>query len=236
MKDLANRIVAVTGRTGEPDAGRRSLVRMGLAGIAGTAAAGLAACGSTRDATSRMVRDAGVDTSTQWRHLLRNGEGLNNFRRLGDANWTRDADTITATQGGTEPSYLVSYDSFENFELHVEFWVSDDANTGVFLRCQQPQNVSSQTAYEVNVFDQRPDPSFGTGAIVDVARASTPQKAGGRWNTLDIKANGPQLAVELNGQPTAQGSDRRFLSGPIALQWGKGQVRFRAVAIRRLQG
>jgi hypothetical protein len=33
--------------------------------------------------------------------------------------------------------------------------------------------VNSTSAYEVNIFDTRRDPSFGTGAIVDVAKAAT---------------------------------------------------------------
>lgn len=65
----------------------------------------------------------------------------------------------------------------------------DDANSGTFLRCQDPARITGENCYESNIFDQRPDPSYGTGAIVKVAKAPDPMlKAGGKWNTYEITA------------------------------------------------
>ena len=47
-------------------------------------------------------------------------------------------------------------------------------------------------------------------------------------------AKGPQLIVRLNGTLTAQAEDAKFTSGPIALQYAAGTVRFRRVQIRKL--
>ena len=55
-------------------------------------------------------------------------------------------------------SYLVSKQSFKDFELRAEFWVSDDANSGIYFRCTDPAQISGKTAYEANIFDTRPDP------------------------------------------------------------------------------
>jgi hypothetical protein len=52
----------------------------------------------------------------------------------------------------------------------------------------------------VNVFDQRPGPTYGTGAIINVAKAAVALKAEGKWNTYDIIAKGPKFTVALNGQ------------------------------------
>jgi hypothetical protein len=52
----------------------------------------------------------------------------------------------------------------------------------------------------VNIFDKRPDPTYGTGAIVDVAKVDPMPKAGGKWNTYEITAKGSQLTVVLNGR------------------------------------
>jgi len=54
----------------------------------------------------------------------------------------------------------------------------------------------------VNIYDKRPEPSYGTGAIVDVAKVSPMPKAGGQWNVYEITAKGPQLIVTLNGNRT----------------------------------
>jgi hypothetical protein len=58
--------------------------------------------------------------------------------------------------------------------------------------------------------------------------------AGGKWNTYEITLKGPQLTVRLNGTVTAQAEDSKLTSGPIALQYMAGTVRFRRVQIRRL--
>ncbi len=45
---------------------------------------------------------------------------------------------------------------------------------------------------------------------------------------------GPQLTVRLNGTVTSKAEDSKLTSGPIALQYMAGTVRFRRVQIRRL--
>jgi hypothetical protein len=64
------------------------------------------------------------------------------------------------------------------------------------------KQITATNAYEVNIFDTRPDPSYGTGAIVNVAKVDPMPKAGGKWNTFEITAKGPQLTVVLNGTQT----------------------------------
>ena len=74
--------------------------------------------------------------------------------------------------------------------IHAEFWASDDANSGIFVRCSDPKNIGAKTCYEVNIFDQRKDPTYGTGAIVNFAEVNPMPKAGGKWNTFEITAKG----------------------------------------------
>jgi Domain of Unknown Function (DUF1080) len=59
-------------------------------------------------------------------------------------------------------------------------------------------------------------------------------KAGGKWNTYEITAKGPHLIVVLNGTRTAEAKDTKFASGPVALQYGAGVVKFRKVQIKPL--
>ena len=54
----------------------------------------------------------------------------------------------------------------------MEFWASDDANSGIFLRCQDPTKITDKSCYEANIFDQRPDPTYGTGGIVHFAEVN----------------------------------------------------------------
>ena len=58
--------------------------------------------------------------------------------------------------------------------------------------------------------------------------------AAGRWNTLEITAEGPRLAVRVNGTLTVDATDTKFASGPFALQRSAGIVRVRHVRIMPL--
>ena len=163
---------------------------------------------------------------------LFDGKNLDNFSPIGDANW-RIEDGLLVADKASKISYLVSKQEFTDFQIRAEFWVSDDANSGIFIRCTNPNEVGSKNAYEVNIFDTRPDPSYGTGAIVDVAKVTTPIKAGGKWNTYEITAKGSTFDVTLNGVKTVVGgSDAKFPKGRIALQYGQGVVKFRKVEIK----
>jgi hypothetical protein len=167
--------------------------------------------------------------------LIDGTEGLKNFQYVGGADWKAADGAIQASQSSSTYAYLVSKAKYGNFRLKVEFWASDDANSGVFLRCQDPQNITAENCYEANIFDQRPDPSYGTGAIVLVAKAPVPMpKAGGKWNTYDITLNGARLTLVLNGVTTVDIEDAKLASGHLALQWGSGIVKFRKLVIQPL--
>ncbi len=170
--------------------------------------------------------------SAGWITLIDGGSGLENFQRVGDANWREQDGAVMADKGGKDASYLVSRQSFTDFVIYAEFWVNDEANSGIFLRLSDRQKIGSVNSYEVNIYDKRPDPSYGTGAIVNFAKVSPMPKAGGRWNTFEITALGPQLTVKMNGVTTADVSDRSFFHGPFALQYGSGVVKFRKVQIK----
>jgi hypothetical protein len=46
------------------------------------------------------------------------------------------------------------------------------------MRCQGLTKINSNTRYEANVFDQRKDPTYGAGAIVNFAEVNPMPKAG----------------------------------------------------------
>ena len=168
-----------------------------------------------------------------WITLVDGTKGLENFNRVGEANWTATDGAIQATQGGKTAAYLVSKNSYRDFMMRVEFWASDDANSGVFMRCQDPGKITDENCYEANIFDQRSDPTYGTGAIVKVAPVAAPMpKAGGKWNTYEITMRGTRLVLVLNGQKTVDFQDSKLASGPFALQWGRGTIKFRKVEIK----
>ena len=163
------------------------------------------------------------------------GKTLENFVPNSDANWRVEDGLIISDKKNVKgnPS-LVTKNSYTDFQIYAEFWVSDDANSGIYIRITNPKSVSSKSAYEVNIFDQRPEPKYGTGAIVDVAAVNPMPKAGGKWNTFEITAKGPLMTVVMNGTKTSEGKDDKFTSGPFGLQHGAGTIKWRKVAVRPL--
>ena len=137
-------------------------------------------------------------------------------------------------QADSGTGFLVTKQPYGDFEIKAEFWVDEKANSGIFIRCADPVKVGADTCYEVNVFDTRPDPTYGTGAIVNVAKVTTMPKAGGKWNTYEIRAEGPRMIVTLNGVRTVDVQDTKHARGQIGLQYGAGIVKFRNVQIRAL--
>jgi hypothetical protein len=170
-----------------------------------------------------------------WVKLIDGTTGLDNFNRVGSANWVAQDGAVQASSGGKEAGYLVTKASYKDVMIRAEFWSSDDANSGVFFRCQDPSKITDENCYEANIFDQRPDPIYGTGAIVKVAKAPSPMpKAGGQWNTYEITAQGKRLTLVLNGVKTVDMEDGKLADGPIALQWGKGVIKWRKVEVKAL--
>ncbi len=174
--------------------------------------------------------------SEGWITLL-DSTKMGDWSEVGKANWAMKDGALAADKldDAKVLSYLVSKDSYKDFQIKAEFWTDEEANSGIFIRCDVRNIIDSKVCYEVNIFDKRPDPSYGTGAIVDVAKVDPMPKAAGKWNTYEITAQGPHLVVVLNGQKTADVQDSKHLNaGPIALQYGSGIVKFRKVRNKAL--
>jgi hypothetical protein len=166
-------------------------------------------------------------------------ETLDNWNRIGDANWRAEDGVIVADKG--KGGHLVSKNSYKDFQIRAEFWADHTTNSGIFFRISDPKAVGSRTGYEANIYDQRPDPEYGTGAIANIAKVSPPQKAGGIWNIYEITAKGSQLTLVLNGVKTVDIQNTRFREGFISLQFANrekgtpgGASKWRKVQIKPL--
>lgn len=174
-----------------------------------------------------------------WVTLIDGDKGLDNWTRIGDANWRAEGGAIVADAG--KGGFLVSKETYKDFEIYAEFWAETDTNSGIFIRAQDPNKVGAANSYEVNIWDIRPDPIYATGGIVNFAPVPVPiiHKAGGKWNTFEISAKGSELIVKFNGTTTVNIQNSKFASGPIALQFGAGvkdvtggPIKWRKVQIR----
>jgi hypothetical protein len=169
-----------------------------------------------------------------WVTLL-DSSNKGDWDEVGKANWAmKDGAMVADKLDGKDLGYLVTKTPYKDFQIRAEFWVDEAANSGIFIRCESNKTIGAKDCYEVNIFDNRPDPSYGTGAIVDVAKVDPMPKAAGKWNVYEITAQGPHFVVTLNGQKTVDAQDSKHPSGYVALQYASGVVKFRKVQIKPL--
>ncbi len=153
-------------------------------------------------------------------------------------------------------SYMVVYgQKLGDFILDFDYKLSADCNSGVFLRVGDLNDVP-QTGIEVELVDKPARAIRESGAFCDlVPAASHAQKPGGQWNHMKIMAQGPVIAVTLNGTEVSwinldewtepgkrpDGSDHKFKqvafarlhrSGYIGFQDLKGDCWFKDIVLR----
>lgn len=167
---------------------------------------------------------------------LFDGKNLDNWDQVGGSNW-HIVDGAVVADKMADPKvagYLVSKKAYKDFVVRVEFWPSHDANSGIYFRCLDPKKITDRTCYEANIFDERTDPSYGTGAITRYVEVNPMPKAGEKWNTYEITVKGRDITVVLNGKETAKLRNGMFDEGPIVLQHGQGAIKFRKVEVKPL--
>ena len=169
-----------------------------------------------------------------WVTLIDGENGLQNFTRLGEANWRAIDGAIQADRKNSkEAGILLSKNSYTDFELYVEFWAdSEDANSGVYIRVMNQKVVNSKAAYEVQIWDK--SATLATASLIPVAKASPTFKAACKWNTFEITAKGTRITVKMNGEQAVDVNDKLYPTGPIALQYNAGTIKFRKLMIRPL--
>lgn len=101
---------------------------------------------------------------------------------------------------------LKTKEHFENFNLHIEFLIGKDRNSGIYL----------QGMYEAQVVDRdsRMQGKQGVGAIFGAITPSmNAGKPGGEWQTYDITLVDRHVTVVLNGKKVI---DNQPISAPTA--------------------
>jgi hypothetical protein len=178
-------------------------------------------------------------SNSGWVTLIDGEKGLENFNRIGDANWRAQGGAIVADKG--KGGHLVTKNSYKDFEIYAEFWADHSTNSGIFFRASDPKKVGADSSYEANIYDRRPGQEYATGAIVNYAVVNPVPKAGGKWNTYEIYAKGSDLVIKLNGAVTSSAQNSKYASGPFSLQFANGPknapggaIKWRLVQVRPL--
>ncbi len=102
----------------------------------------------------------------------------------------------------TKSGYLWTEATYEDFELSLEFKVSEKCNSGIFFRTDPSNPV--QGGFEIQLLDSYGREEVGkrdSGALYDALKPRiNAARPAGEWNECTIKAVGSQVWVRLNGE------------------------------------
>jgi 3-keto-disaccharide hydrolase len=199
--------------------------------------------------------------------LLFDGHSLNGWRayKKTDAaglRWIIDDNSLALpaqTAAGTRAGDIISKDTFEQFELSVDWKVALGSNSGIKYFVLEDLDSAIGHEYQVIDDERHPDAKVGphrqTAAFYDVLPASDrPLKPAGEWNSTRIVVRGQTVEHWLNGKKVLQyelnspalnaaiekskfkGIERfgKRQNGHLLLQDHGDQVWFRNIKIRRL--
>lgn len=135
---------------------------------------------------------AGHPDTKGWKNLF--AEDFSNA--TGGEGWRWENGTLVAKDHGT----LWTKESYANFILDLEFKVSKEANSGVFLRSGDIKNVLA--ALEIQVHESGDGGKYGmVGAIYDAMPPSKSMaKPVGEWNHYTITCKDSLVSLVFNGE------------------------------------
>ena len=147
-----------------------------------------------------------------------------------DRSWTEDQ----YNQWMYRQAWLYTRNTYDEFDLHLEYWLRRGGNSGVSIRdatralgaVSSPPVFSRTPAhvgYEIQLEDQYPDHApdqYPSGSVYLFAAAKTGYQVNDDWNSLDLEVRRELIRVRLNGTIVAEhpGVPDRPKTGPIGLQ------------------
>ena len=191
-----------------------------------------------------------IADATDWTDLLRSG--LDDWQVLGEGHWIQRGDGVVIAYfahdrqdelkgeddiprnrfvwWSTRQSWLYTKREFEEYDLHLEFWVSTPGNSGVSIRdpsqarcgiARKPDFncTPSKQGYEIQI-DSNYTGRWPTGSIYGLARAAEGLHVPGEWNRLNIESRSDSIRVFVNGVLASEhaGDPERPSKGPVGLQ------------------
>ena len=183
-------------------------------------AAAVFACGARDNGEAVAETDAAVEAAaaeSAWRPLL-TGADLSGWHRYGGgdvgAAWTVDADgalrfdASAKAEDGSGGGDIVTDESFEDYELSLEWKISPCGNSGVIYNVVEEDGLDYpwQTGPEMQVLDNtcHPDAKIykhKAGDLYDMVAASdsTAVRPAGEWNEARLVNRAGRVEHYLNG-------------------------------------
>jgi hypothetical protein len=157
--------------------------------------------------SGNLVLASGADN--EWITLF-DGESLGHWRgfRRDDvpSGWQIEEGTLAFVPGSGEGGDIVTRDRFENFELELEWKISEGGNSGIFYRVQEGDYRHTwETGPEMQVLDDAghrdgltAEHTAGSNYALHAPSADVTEPVG-EWNTVRLVVDGARVEHWLNG-------------------------------------
>ena len=162
------------------------------------------------DASECVNELSAQEAQDGWR-LLFDGQSLAQWRSFKEegvnSGWGVENGCLARLGWGGD---LITREQFEDFELKLEWRISEAGNSGIFIRGDESERTIHYTGFEMQVLDNAghsdsEDPSHRAGAYYDmIVPDHDTSKPVGYWNRVHIIAVGSDVEFWLNGRQTAK--------------------------------
>lgn len=131
--------------------------------------------------------------------------------------WTFDGDILTAS----EDACIFTTSEYENFIIDLEFKNEKGTNSGVIVYCTDrdnwiPNSVEIQISDDYYFKGKDWVPQWMSGGIFGhLPPTETLVKEPGQWNHMNIRCEGQQITVKLNGKISADMDMSKWTDGKI---------------------
>lgn len=150
------------------------------------------------------------ETKAGWK-LLFDGKTTKGWRgykqKAVPAGWVvKDGTLGVEKKPGAARADLVTLDQYDNFELSLEWRISEGGNSGVMYHVQETEDVPFKTGPEMQVLDNArhqdgKNPLTSAGSCYGLyAPSKDVTRAVGQWNQARLVVNGAAVEHWLNGE------------------------------------
>jgi hypothetical protein len=182
------------------------------------------------------------DTKGSWQRIF-NKKDLTGWKIYGTEKWYVENNLLVCESGpDKEYGYLATEQSYQNFELSLDFKQEANGNSGVFFHSSiegtkiagWQAEVAPPGRWTGGIYE-----SYGRGWLIKPSDDKDKALRMGKWNTLKIRVIDNVVSTWLNGQAMITLDDAKIgsVAGSIALQIHSGggiKVKWRKIKIKTL--
>ena len=193
---------------------------------------------SANQASIETVGLSEVEIADGWLALF-DGETTFGWSAASKANWTVRDGEVHVSEG--ERGLLRTTTQFDDFDLKLEFKISETTNSGIFVRTSPKPSDPAGDCFEINLAGPGQS-QFTTGSLVNRKRAESVSEGVDdwfeNWHRCRIVADGARMQIWIDDVQTMNYQDPAGEAcigrGFIALQLNSGPASFRKIRLKPL--